>query len=378
VLSVTAEREENGQRHNLFHTQGMIKDKICCFIVDNGNCNNIASQELDRLEFKSRRHPSPYKIRVSHVVNVPFSVGKYNDHVECDVVPMQACQLLLGRPCLYDHDVQIFGRTNKLSFLYKGERISLLPLTPEEILKDDLKKKRRESENQLKVIHKNSKGEFPKPNKTPPPPITKTPGKEGLVMMTRNGDLKELSEPNAMFFVLLYKDTLLSTNNLPSTLPSIVFDALQEYDDVFPNEVPPGLPPKRGIEHQIDLVSGASLPKRAAFRTNLEETKEIQQQVEELIKKGSIQESLSPCVVPIILVPKKDGSWRMCLDCRAVNNITIRYRHPIPRLDDMLDELSGAFIFTKIYLRSGYNHIRMKEGDEWKTTFKTKFGFYEW
>jgi hypothetical protein len=96
-----------------------------------------------------------------------------------------------------------------------------------------------------------------------------------------------------MFFVLLYKDTLLSTNNLPSTLPSIVFDALQEYVDMFPVEMSPGLPPKRGIEHQIDLVSGASLPNRAACRTNPEETKEIQQQVEELIKKRYVQESLS-------------------------------------------------------------------------------------
>jgi hypothetical protein len=164
-------------------------------------------------------------------------------------------------------------------------------------------------------------------------------------MMTRKGDLKELSEPNAMFFVLLYRDTILSTNNLPSTLPSIVFDALQENEDVFPDEVPPGLPPKRGIKHQINLVFGASLPNRAAYRTNLEETKKIQQQVEELIKKGYVQESLSPYVVSVLLVPKKYGSWRMCVDCRAINNITVRYRHPIPRLDDMLDELSGAFYF---------------------------------
>jgi hypothetical protein len=168
----------------------MIKDKLCRIVVDNGSCNNITSQELvDRLGLKSRWHPSPYKMQwlndcgalcVSHIVTVPFSVGKYNDHVECDVVLMQACQLLLGRPWLYDRDVQIFGRTNKLSFVYKGERISLLPLTPEEIMKDDLKKKQRESENHLRETHKNSEGGFPQPHETPQPQRTQKTGKRGV------------------------------------------------------------------------------------------------------------------------------------------------------------------------------------------------------
>jgi hypothetical protein len=127
-------------------------------------------------------------------------------------------------------------------------------------------------------------------------------------MMARKGDLKELSEPNVMFFVLLCKDNFLSTNDLPSTLPSMVFDVLQEYEDVFPEEVPLGLPPKRGIKHQIDLVPSASLPNRAPYRTNPEETKEIQRHIQELINKGYVTESLSPCAVPVLLVPKKDDS----------------------------------------------------------------------
>jgi hypothetical protein len=134
----------------------------------------------------------------------------------------------------------------------------------------------------------------------------------------------------------------------------------------------------RGIEHQIHLIPGASLPNRAAYRTNLEETKEIQRQVQELLVNGYIRESLSLCVVPIILVPQKNGTCRICVDCRAINNITIRYRFPVPRLDDILDELSDSTIFTKINLRSGYHQIRMKLGDEWKTAFKTKFGLSEW
>ena len=120
---------------------------------------------------------------------------------------------------------------------------------------------------------------------------------------------------------------------------------LQEFQDVFPQEVPPGLPPLRDIEHRIDLIPGDPLPNRAPYRTNPEETKEIERHIQELLSKGHIRESLSPCAVPVILVPKADNTLRLCMDCRPINAITVRYRHPIPRLDDMLDELCGATIF---------------------------------
>jgi hypothetical protein len=153
---------------------------------------------------------------------------------------------------------------------------------------------------------------------------------------------------------------------------------LQEFKDIFHADIPSGLPPLRGIEHQIDLIPGVTLPNRATYRTNPEETKEIQRQVQELMDHGYVRESLSPCTIPVILVPKKNGTWHMCVDCRTINNITIRYHFPIPRLEDMLDELSGSIIFTKIDLWSGYHQIRRKQGNEWKSAFKTKFGLYEW
>jgi len=162
----------------------------------------------------------------------------------------------------------------------------------------------------------------------------------------------------------MYKESYFNTNELDESLPSVVVSLLQEYEDVFPNDVPSGLPPIRGIEHQIDFVPSATIPNRPAYRSNPEETKELQRQVKELLTEGHVRESISPCAVPMLLVPKKDGTWRMCVDCRAINNIMVKYRHPIPRLDDMLDELHELCVFRKIDLKSGYHQIRMKEGDE--------------
>ena len=99
-----------------------------------------------------------------------------------------------------------------------------------------------------------------------------------------------------------------SLDDIVSSVPPTVTNLLQEYEDIFPAEIPPGLPPMRGIEHQIDLILGATLPNRADYRTNPEETKEIQQQVQDLLDRGYVRESLSHCAVPVLLVPKKDGT----------------------------------------------------------------------
>jgi hypothetical protein len=169
-------------------------------------------------------------------------------------------------------------------------------------------------------------------------------------MLPTKSDLAVSTNVDVSFHALVCRQVLFSLEDITTPLPYAITNLLQEFKDIFPAEIPLGLPPLRGIEHQIDLIPDASLPNQAAYRTNLEEKKEIQQQVQELLDNGYVRESLSPCAVPVLLLPKKNGTWHMCVDCRAINNITIRYCFAIPRLDDMLDELSGSTIFTKIDL----------------------------
>lgn len=200
---------------------------------------------------------------------------------------------------------------------------------------------------------------------------SKDPLKSSMFLSAK--ELERELEEGATVYALVVKESMAST-----PIDQTLADLLGEFNDVFPEELPRGLPPLRGIEHAIDLIPGDPLPNKPAYRCDPEASKELQRQIEELIEKGYVRGSMSPCAVPALLVPKKDRTWRMCIDSRAVNNITIKYRFPMPRLEDMLDELHGATIFSKIDLRSGYHQMRIREGDEWKTAFKTKQGLYEW
>jgi hypothetical protein len=156
-----------------------------------------------------------------------------------------------------------------------------------------------------------------------------------------------------------------------------VQELLEIFSDIVVDEFPNSLPPIRSINHHIGLIPGESLLRKAAYRLMPKENEEVKRQVQDRLDKGFVRESLSPCVVPTVLSPKKDGGWRMCTDSREINKITIRYRFPLPRMDDLMDFLSGANYFSKLDFKSGYHQIRMREGDEWKTTFKTNEGLYE-
>ena len=159
--------------------------------------------------------------------------------------------------------------------------------------------------------------------------------------------------------------------------PEQVQPILTEFADIFPKELPAGLPPQRQLDHRIELVPGAEPPHRAPYRMSPKGLDELKKQLRELTEKGYIQPSVSPFGAPVLFVPKKDGGVRMCVDYRALNRVTVHNRYPLPRIEDLLDRLQGAKFFTKIDLRSGYHQIRVHPTDVPKTAFRTRYGHFE-
>ncbi|KAK2452132.1 hypothetical protein QL285_011125 [Trifolium repens] len=152
---------------------------------------------------------------------------------------------------------------------------------------------------------------------------------------------------------------------------------VQEFPDVFPEDVS-DMPPEREVEFTIDLVPGTSPISMAPYRMSASELSELKKQLEELLEKKFIRPSVSPWGAPVLLVKKKDGSMRLCIDYRRLNQVTIKNKYPLPRIDDLMDQLVGACVFSKIDLRSGYHQIRVKAEDIQKTAFRTRYGHYEY
>ncbi|GKA18449.1 putative reverse transcriptase domain-containing protein [Tanacetum coccineum] len=151
---------------------------------------------------------------------------------------------------------------------------------------------------------------------------------------------------------------------------------VQDFQEVFPKDLP-GLPPTRQVEFQIDLVLGATPVARAPYRLAPSELQELSTQLQELSDKGFIRPSSSPWGAPVLFVKKKDGSFRMCIDYRELNKLTVKNQYPLPRIEDLFDQLQGSSVYFKIELRFSYHQLRVRDEDIPKTAFRTCYGHYK-
>ncbi|KAL5845609.1 hypothetical protein ACOSQ3_009133 [Xanthoceras sorbifolium] len=149
-----------------------------------------------------------------------------------------------------------------------------------------------------------------------------------------------------------------------------------DFSDIFPEELP-NLPPVREVEFVIDVIPGTTPVSIAPYRITPAKLKELKLQLQELLDKGFKRPSVSPWGAPVLFVKKKDGSMRLCIDYRQLNKLTIKNKYPLPRIDDLFDQLRGATVFSKIDPRSGYHQLRVKDSDIQKIAFQTRYGHYK-
>ncbi|KAK1616807.1 hypothetical protein QYE76_022324 [Lolium multiflorum] len=292
VLTIQPQAMED-QRCNIFQTRAGIGGKSIKVIIDGGSCHNLASTELcEKLNLTLRKHPHPYhvqwlsdkgNVKIQHTVTVNFKIGPYEDTVECDMVPMTVCHMLLGRPWQFDKKAIHDGYSNAYTFKVKDKKFELRPMTPNQIIADNAKALARAQHH---THHSELRGEGATHKKESERNHPHMSERKSVLLATKSEWREVKDNPSTtIHYVLICKGLSSETNDL-TNIPSSLLSLLKEFQDVFPDELPHGLPPLRGIEHRIDLIPGAPLPNRAAYRTNPEDTKEIQRQIQDLLAKG--------------------------------------------------------------------------------------------
>eukprot|EP00253_Pinus_taeda_P023394 PITA_23394 len=315
LLKPVDENVEQTQRKDLFRTVCKSQGKCCKMIIDSGSTDNLVSTEMvEKLGLKHLKHPNLYRVSclqkghqllVDEQSEVEFQIGRYKDKIICDIMPMDVCHILLGRPWQYDRKVTHDGVLNCYKFEKDGVRHTLVPIREE---------KKAAEVNETKAF-----------------------------LMSGKQFLKQVENNEINYAVVKKTGTVLLHTEI-TDLAIEIQQMLEEFTDIAVDDLPDNLPPKQSISHHIDFIPGASLPNKAAYRMSPKDNEEIKKQVQELLDKGLIRESLSPCAVPTVLAPKKGGEWQMCIDSRAINKITIRTFMRL--MNEMLKEYIGKFVIV--------------------------------
>jgi len=350
IMSMTKAKEVD--KSTMIFLDGNVNGYNARILIDCGASHNFISEDF----VKHYSLPTTSIARVSvtvangiksyidqALVDFELTLGNFNDKIiSAYVFPIKSdanYDLILGLPWLFNINPHIDWKTRIITITANNQRYLLKPI--------NLSKQ---------IIKKN---------------VIDTIGCADNFLI----NAKQLSRCKQIYLVTIKITSNCSTDTATSTNKQIN-KLIEEFNDLFPNDLTE-LPPKRNIDHEIKIIENTTPPSQQPFRMSQPELAELKHQLEILLEKGFIRPSKSPYAAPVLFAKKKDGTLRMCVDYRALNKITIKNKYPIPRIDEMLDQLNGAKIFSRLDLKSGYHQIRIKDDDIEKTAFRTLYGSFE-
>ena len=270
--------------------------------------------------------------------------------------------ILLGRPALKDYRIVLFNSNSSWEFERKKEVEKISSSRFQQLLRKP----------NLPVYEIRSCLRLPESPETNNNPSSKH--------LLRIQQIREIVDQKSKLYTSESDSDTSDTEDdetLPSYLASIPKWLRVKYADVFDESAAKTLPSHRQTDHAIELKPNTEPPFMRTYNLSPRELEALEEFITDRLAKGHIRESISPAGAPIVFIPKKNGTLRLCVDYRGLNSITIKNRYPIPLVSELLDRLKGAKVFSKIDLTDAYYRIRIREGDEWKTAFRTRYGHYE-
>ena len=335
---------------SLLKFYGKLAEQKALVLVDGGStCNFVSEAFVRRHKLRTVPLQSPMMVTVANgaveqlgqQLRIRLHVQKYHQKVNLVVLPNLEYDVLLGKPWLAYHQPHVDYRLNTIHFVFNGKEITLRPTV--------------------------------QPGVTDAQLLTSLVDAAQVEAGLQVGDTAFLVEVFAVAEVPAATPSSQDVHPVLSDIPVV-----RDFPDVFPDDLPSGLPPARAVDHRIHVEPGAVPPNQPTYRMSYAELDEVKKQLTELLEKKFIQPSQSPYGAPMLFVKKKDGSMCMCIDYRALNKITVKNSYPLPRIEELLDRMQGSTCFTKLDLRSGYHQVRMHPEDIHKTAFHTRYGHYEY
>jgi Reverse transcriptase (RNA-dependent DNA polymerase)/Retroviral aspartyl protease len=335
-------------RSGLCLVEGMVAGRYAVCLVDSGASVSYVSSGFLRLHDLAcaQKHTADL-VRLADGSEVKSSallprarirIGTYKDSINLHSTELHGFDVVLGKDWLEAVNPDIDWKSNLIRFRHAGKRHTL--------------------RGNARLVQMNSK--------------LAADGNLDTLMLGYSEFRRHVKQRSPMFIASIKE--LSGTGDSPPVVD--VSDLVEKFGDRFPADVLPAH--ERDVKHDIELLPDTSPVVRPMYRMTAEQLTELKRMLQEFLDKGLIKPSSSPWGAPVLFVPKPDGSWRFCIDYRWLNRLTKRNAYPLPRIDDLLHQLHGATVFSKIDLRSGYYQIQLNPEHMERTAFRTRYGSYEW